>query len=80
MKKLQELCTALVLVFVLTGSAMAGHIGTDAVPPPPPPPDASAVIAEPDDIPTDRTVCPIAESESLVSEITLGLLRLLSLF
>jgi hypothetical protein len=80
MKKIQELCTALVLVFVLTGSAVAGHIGTDAVPPPPPPPDASAIIAQPDDTPTDGTVSPIAESESLVIEITLGLLQLLSLF
>lgn len=80
MKKIQELCVALTLLFVLTGSAVAGHIGTDAVPPPPPPPDASAIIAEPDNTATDGTVSPIAQSEFLVTEITLGLLQLLSVF
>jgi hypothetical protein len=77
MKKLHKLCAAMVLLFVLTGSAMAGHIGTDAVPPPPPPPALSATIAQPDG--TDGTVDPLAESETLISEFTLSLLQLLSL-
>jgi hypothetical protein len=79
MKKLYELCAAMVLLFVLTGSALAGHIGTDAVPPPPPPPASSATIAQPDGTDSDGTVDQIAESETLISEITLSLLQLLSL-
>jgi hypothetical protein len=80
MNKVQKLCAATVLLFVLTGSAVAGHIGTDAVPPPPPPPDASATT-EPGHIGTDRTTDSTettVETDTLVTEIALSLLRLLA--
>ena len=76
MKRIQKLCAAMMLLFVLTGSAVAGHIGTDAVPPPPPPPAASVTAAEPEDTTTHGTQSQL-ESETLVSETTLGLLQLL---
>ena len=51
MKKLQQLCAATTLLFVLSLSALAGNIHTNVVPPPPPPP-ASATATEPGDIST----------------------------
>jgi hypothetical protein len=72
MKRIQKLCAATMLLLVLTGSVLAGHITTDRVPPPPPPP-ASAMVAETDETTTDG----IAESESVLTEITLSLLQLL---
>ncbi len=78
MKKIQGLCAAIMLLFALTGSALAGHIGTEAVPPPPPPP-ASATTTEPGHITTDAAES-LVEPETLVTEITLSLLQLLSVF
>lgn len=78
MKKLQQLSAATTLLFVLSLSAMAGHIHTDAVPPPLPPP-ASATANEPDAISTDE-IQNSPESETFVAEITLRFLQLLSVF
>ena len=50
----------------LTGSAVAGHIGTDKAPRPPP--AESATIAEPDGSATDGTQSQL-EAESLISEL-----------
>lgn len=52
MKRIQELCAATMLMLVLSLSALAGEIHTNAVPPPPPPP-ASATATQPDDATTD---------------------------
>ena len=82
MKRIQEVCAATMLLFVLTGSALAGHITTDAVPPPPPPP-ASATATAPGHITTDATTSEpesAIESEPLLTELTLSLLQLLSVF
>jgi hypothetical protein len=79
MKKIQKLCAATMLLFALTGSALAGHIGTDKTPPPPPP--LSATATAPGHIGTDATAYPTqdpTESETLLTEITLSLLRLLA--
>lgn len=76
MKRIQKLCAAAMLLLVLTGSVLAGHITTDAVPPPPPPP-ASAMVAETDQTTSDGMQT-VAESESVLTEITLSLLHLLS--
>jgi hypothetical protein len=78
MKKLQQLCAATTLLLVLSLSALAGNIHTDAVPSPPPPP-ASATATEPGEIGTGGAESAI-ESETLLTEITLSLLQLLSVF
>ena len=80
MNKVQKLCAAMVLLFVLTSSAVAGHIGTDAVPPPPPPPATSTTTAEPGHIGTDVTTdsTETTVENSLVTEIALSLLQLLA--
>ena len=83
MKRIQEVCAATMLLFVLTGSVLAGHITTDAVPPPPPPPPASATATAPGHITTDATSSgteSTIESEPLLTELTLSLLQLLSVF
>jgi hypothetical protein len=80
MKRLQQLCAATTLLCVLSVSALAGNIHTNAVDPPPPPPE-SATITEPGHIGTDATTDPtqnLIESNTLVAEITLSLLQLLS--
>ena len=76
MKKLQQLCAATTLLFVLSLSALAGDIHTNVVNPPPPPPE-SATTTEPGHITTDSTENP-TESNTLITEITLSLLQLLS--
>ena len=78
MKKLQQLCAATTLLFVLSLSALAGNIHTNVVEPPPPPP-TSATATEPDGNTTHGTQTPV-ESETLITEITLSLLQLLSVF
>lgn len=78
MRKLKQLCAATSLLFVLSLSAMAGNIHTDFAPPPPPPP-ASTLATSPGDNANDGTQNP-AESETLITEITLSLLQLLSVF
>ena len=79
MKRIQEVCAAMMLLFVLTGSALAGHITTDKTPPPP----ASATATAPGHITTDATSSgteSTIESEPLLTELTLSLLQLLSVF
>lgn len=76
MKKLQQLCAATTLLFVLSLSALAGNIHTNVVDPPPPPPE-SATTTEPGHITTDSTEN-LTESNTLITEITLSLLQLLS--
>jgi len=77
MKKLQELCAAMTLLVVLSVSALAGEISTGVVSPPPPPPSASATATELGEITTGETESAL-EAESLLSEITLSFLQLLS--
>jgi hypothetical protein len=58
---------------------MAGDIPIWGIAQPPPPPPASATATEPGDIPTLGTQSSM-ESEPLLSEITLSVLQLLSVF
>ena len=78
MTTLRKLCAATTLLFALSLPALAGTIHTDFVPPPPPPP-ASAQAVEP-----NETTAPVtqttSETESLITEITLSVLQLLSVF
>lgn len=75
MKKLKQLCAATVLLFVLSLSALAGNIHTNVVDPPPPP--ESATITESGLSSTD-TATDSNEANTLLTEITLSLLQLLS--
>ncbi|MGH9904988.1 MAG: hypothetical protein ACRD8U_05305, partial [Pyrinomonadaceae bacterium] len=75
MSKIRKLCAATTLLFVLSLSAMAGDIHTDAVPPPPAP--CSAI--GPGDVGTGEIQSGVVP-EDLVTEITLSLLQLLSVF
>jgi hypothetical protein len=76
MTTLRKLCAATTLLFALSLPALAGTIHTDFVPPPPP---ASAQAVEP-----NETTAPVtettSETESLITEITLSVLQLLSVF
>lgn len=76
MKRIQQLCAATALLFVFSLSAIAGEIHTNVVDPPPPPP-ASAIAIEPGDATTDGTQS-ATDYETLVTEITLSVLQLLS--
>jgi hypothetical protein len=78
MKTLQQLCGVTTLLFVLSLSTRAGNIHTNVVGPPPPP--ASATTTEPGHItdPTSNGTESAIESESLLTELTLSLLQLLS--
>ena len=76
MKKLQQLCAATLLLCVLSLSAFAGNIHTNVVSPPPPPPE-SATTTESGLSSTDTATDP-NESNTLITEITLSLLQLLS--
>jgi len=83
MKHLQKLCAAVTLLVVLSFSARAGEITTWGVAPPPPPPPASATATEPGHITTDATdngTESAIGSESLLTELTLSLLQVLSVF
>ena len=83
MKHLQKLCAAVALLVVLSFSARAGEITTWGVAPPPPQPPASATATEPGDITTDATgngTESTIESETLLTELTLSLLQVLSVF
>jgi hypothetical protein len=82
MKHLQKLCAAVTLIVVLSLSARAGEITTWGVTAPPPPP-ASATTTEPGHIGTDATNTGTEsgiESEPLLTQLTLSLLQLLSVF
>lgn len=78
MKTLRSFYAAATLILVLSLPTMAGDITTWGVAPPPPPP-ASATATEPGDIPTWGTESS-SESEPLLTEITLSILQLLSVF
>jgi hypothetical protein len=83
MKHLQKLCAAVTLLVVLSFSARAGEITTWGVAPPPPPPPASATATEPGDITTDATgngTESTIESGTFLTELTLSLLQVLSVF
>lgn len=79
MKTLRSFCAAATLILMLSLPAMAGDMTTWVVSPPPPPPPrpASATATEPGDIPSWGTQSSL-ESGPLLSEITLSILRLLS--
>jgi hypothetical protein len=79
MKTIQKLCAAMTLIFVLSIAARAGEISTNVVSPPPPPP--SATVAAPGEIGTGAATVPAenqVESKTLLSQLTLSLLQLLS--
>ena len=81
MKHLQKLCAAVTLLVVLSFSARAGEITTWGVAPPPPPPPVSATATEPGHITTDATDNGTeSANESFLTEFTLSLLQLLSVF
>jgi hypothetical protein len=78
MKKLQQLCLAGVLTFVLTTSTFAGDIHTGGMPQPPPPNQSSATT--PGDIETPGIQNPQTTSDS-VADFALNLLQtMLSVF
>lgn len=78
MKTLRSFCAAATLILMLCLPAMAGDITTWGVAPPPPPP-ASATATDPGDIPTWGTQT-ASESEPLLTEITVSILQLLTVF
>jgi hypothetical protein len=75
MKRIQELCAATTLLFVLSLSAFAGEIHTNVVDPPPPPP-ASARATASDEATTDG-IQSTTDYETLIPEITMSVLQLL---
>jgi hypothetical protein len=79
MKTLRTLCAAVALILMLSLPTMAGDIPTWVVSPPPPPPPASATATDPGEITTWGPQSPL-ESEALVTELTLSVLQLLSVF
>ncbi len=76
MKKIQQLCAATTLLFVFSLSVAAGEIHTNAVQPPPQP-SASETAMELNAATTDETQS-ASEYETLITEITLSVLQLLS--
>ena len=78
MKTLRKLCAVVTLIFALSLPALAGDITTMVVPPPPPP-SASAKATEPRDVDSGE-IQGAVESESLITELTLTIMQLLSVF
>ena len=78
MKKLRASCAVLTLLIMLSFSAMGGHIHTDAVPTPTPTPESARASAS-GGTPTD-TAETATLSDTLLAEITLSILQLLSVF
>ncbi len=76
MKTLRSFCAATTLILMLSLTTMAGDMTTWVVAPPPPPP-ASATGTDPGDITTWEHSL---ESEPLLTEITLSVMQLLSVF
>ena len=76
MERIQKLCVAATLLLVLSLSVLAGEIHTNVIEPPPPPP-ASATATQPG-VTTIHTPQGASKYETLVTEITLSVLRLLS--
>jgi len=78
MQNFQKLCAAVALIFVLSLPTLAGEITTMAVPPPPPP-SASTMATEPNAIDNNEMQSP-SESDTLITDVTLTILHLLSVF
>ncbi len=76
MKRLKQFSIAILLSLAFTVSVPAGEIQIGKTPPPPPPP-SSAVAVEPSDTSAGETQSP-SESDSLITEITLAVLQLLT--
>ena len=76
MKKLREICAAAALLIILSLPALGGHIHTDAVPPPPPPPDSALSI----DVGEPSGGSAESEVDTLLTEIIVSTLQLLSVF
>ncbi|HEY6803391.1 MAG TPA: hypothetical protein VI306_07415 [Pyrinomonadaceae bacterium] len=76
MNKLPQLCAATTLLFVLSLSALAGDIHTNVVDPPPPPAELVAT-AEPS-LSSTNTATDSNGSNTLIANITLSFLHLLS--
>lgn len=78
MKKIQELAATMTLLIFVSVSALAGEITTGVVSPPPPP-AASATVTEQGQIGSDAAIEPMqSEPGTLLTEITLSVLQLLS--
>jgi hypothetical protein len=78
MRKLQQLCTAVVLTLMLTTGAFAGIIETPKAPPPPP---ASSSATSPGEIPIPGDMPINSASSDSVELIALNLLQsVLSVF
>lgn len=77
MKTLRNLCGAMILIMALSITSIAGEITTWVVSPPPPPPPATATATEAITSPNVRAQN-VIDSETLLIELTLNLLRLLS--
>jgi len=75
MNNFQKLCAAVTLTFALFLPVMAGEITTMAVPPPPP--SNSTVATEPN---VSNEIQSPSESDILISNVTLTILQLLSVF
>lgn len=75
MKTCKTVCATIALLFVLSVSVLAGDIHTNGAVAPPPPPPANAMIAV-----SEETGEPEIERVGLVTEITLNLLLLLSVY
>ena len=75
MRKLKNFCVATMLVFTLSLSVFAGDIHTGAVAPPPPPPATQ-------EVPGDQGSggAKTDEPDTIIVEITLTLLQLLSVY
>ena len=81
MKTLRTLCAVVALILMLSLPAMAGDIPIWGIAPPPPPPPASATATEPGDIPTWETQGSVeSATQGSLTEITLSILQLLSVF
>lgn len=79
MKHLRKLSAAALLLSVLSLSARAGEITTWGVAPPPPPPPASITATDLGEMTTWGAQSSL-ESESLLTELTLSVYQLLSVF
>lgn len=74
MKRIQELCAATTLLFLLSLSTLAGEIHTNVVPPPP---SASVTVPEADEATTDGAQS-TDDYETLITEVALNVLQLFS--
>lgn len=77
MKTLRNLCAVVTLMIALSITTIAGEITTWVVSPPPPPPPASATATGAFNTPAMGSQNGI-EAETILIELTLNLLRFLS--